>query len=228
MEAEPATAYDLWSLQYDNQPGNLMLVLDEQLFSRLMDQVDLNHKTIVDIGCGTGRHWKKIFERHPSRLAGYDVSAGMLEVLKQKFPSAETHLLKDNNLSGSADGSTDIIVSTLTIAHIENIEDALKEWKRVLKEKGDMIITDYHPAALAKGGNRTFKYNDKIVAVKNHIHSIERIKELAKQLGFEIIRFEEILIDETMRSFYENKNALPLFEKFKGTPIIFGIHLRKK
>ena len=101
------------------------------------------------------------------------MSEGMLKMLQQKFPQAETHHLINDELKELENESCDIIFSTLTIAHIENAEKALQEWNRILKPGGEIIITDYHPSALAKGGKRTFNHNDKTIAVKNYVHSIE-------------------------------------------------------
>ena len=53
-EIDPEPAYDLWSQQYDNQPGNLMLALDEEIFFDLVNNISLNDKIILDVGCGTG------------------------------------------------------------------------------------------------------------------------------------------------------------------------------
>ena len=120
----------------------------------------MQNKIIVDIGCGTGRHWKKIFEQQPKKLIGFDVSEGMLKILQQKFPGAETHHLVNDELRELKNESCDIIFSTLTIAHIKHAKKALQEWNRILKPGGEIIITDYHPVALAKGGKRTFSYTE--------------------------------------------------------------------
>lgn len=226
-EKEPGAAYDLWAAGYDNQPGNLMLDLDEAVFTDLLNGTTVKGKTVADIGCGTGRHWRKIFAQLPARLIGYDVSAGMLNKLKEKFPGAETFLLKDELLPELPDASCDIIISTLAVAHISSIGKALKEWNRVLRPGGELIITDYHPEALSKGGKRTFKYEGKTVAVKNYIHSIEKIQELAKQLGWKEIRFTERVIDDSVKGYYEKQNALVLFDSFINVPIIYGFHLKK-
>src|SRR5579885_1822430 len=79
---EPATAYDHWSAGYDNQPGNLMLALDEQVCSELLTGIEIRDKVVADVGCGTGRHWARLLADNPARLAGYDVSSGMLGMLK--------------------------------------------------------------------------------------------------------------------------------------------------
>lgn len=225
-ELDPARAYDQWSSAYDSQPGNLMLALDEQLCAQLLSDIPLQGTTIADIGCGTGRHWAGILDKKPARLAGYDVSAGMLGVLQQKYPQAETHLLSDEHLQGLSDGSCDLVLSTLTVAHIEHIEAALKEWRRVVKPGGAILITDYHPDALTRGGQRTFRHKDRTLAVRNHIHSLQQLTTIAGQLDLKVVRCIERKIDETVRSFYEQQQALPIYDKFVGVKIIYGLLLR--
>ena len=225
--AGPETAYDLWSEKYDHQPDNLMLALDEEIFSGLMNSLNLRNKIIVDIGCGTGRYWRKIFEQHPKKLIGLDISEGMLKILRQKFPRAETHHIIKDELYELENESCDFIFSTITIAHIKDIKKAFLEWNRILKPGGEIIVTDYHPAALAKGGKRTFRYRNNTIAVKNYVHPIEKIKEIAGKLLLEILCLTERSIDEQVKASYEKQNALPVFEAWKGTPIIYGIHLKK-
>jgi SAM-dependent methyltransferase len=226
-ESEPAAAYDIWALSYDHQPDNLMLALDEELCGGLLARAFLTRRVIVDVGCGTGRHWKKLFDRQPSRLIGYDVSAGMLDILRQKHPRAETYLLNDQHLPELAHASCDLVLSTLTVAHIPDLGAALTEWCRVLKPGGEMIITDYHPTALIKGGRRTFRKGDKVIAIKNHIYPVQEVLAMAQALGLEKLSLTETRIDDTMRPYYEKQNALAVFNRFRGVPIIYGIHLKK-
>src|SRR6185437_14798281 len=98
-EKDVVEAYDLWAENYDSQPGNLMLDLDEIVFSGLLDDVDIKNRRVADIGCGTGRHWARILQKDPESLTGFDVSTGMLNKLNQKFPEAKTHVITDNNFS---------------------------------------------------------------------------------------------------------------------------------
>lgn len=226
-ETDPAKAYDLWAAGYDAQPHNLVLALDGEIFTGLLENVDLAGKTLADIGCGTGRHWPLLFSRSPKDLYGFDVSAGMLEKLKEKFPQARTCLLADELLPSLPDGSCQVLVSTLTLAHIPRQAEALAEWNRVLQTGADIILTDYHPAQLAKGGKRTFQHEGKTVAVKNYTYTLEQLRRQLRQLGWKEIRFTERRIDEAVKSFYAQQDALAIYEKFKGTPVVFGIHLKK-
>jgi ubiquinone/menaquinone biosynthesis C-methylase UbiE len=221
-------AYDIWSVNYDDQPGNLMLDLDDTLFSDLLRGLNLAKKKVADIGCGTGRHWDKLLKHKPKILTGFDVSAGMLKRLEQKFPEAQTYQITDNLFADVHDQSYDVIISTLTIAHIKNIEEALQAWCRILKPGGDIIITDFHPSTLAYGGKRTFKHHNKQIAVQNYVHQLSDIKEIMLNNNCTLIAHEEVKIDEKVKHYYANQNALHVYESYKGFPIIYGLHFKKK
>lgn len=226
-EMVPRKAYDLWSESYDVQPGNLMLTLDEQIFSDLMKPMDLAGKTVADIGCGTGRHWQKIYAKDPALVMGFDISAGMLNQLSRKYPDAIIQRTDDNLLKTIADSSIDCLITTLTIAHIENIEEAISSWSRVLINGGDLIITDFHPDSLAQGGIRSFRHRGKSLSVTNYIHPLEKVKNIFLKYGLAVVRQKEIDVNEKLKHYYESQNALSVYHRFIGIPIIYGLHLNK-
>lgn len=227
MEKNPAAAYNLWSGGYDNQPGNLMLHLDKMIFENIFSKVDIENKSVADIGCGTGRHWPIIYEKKPSALTGFDISTGMLDILKKKFPHSVTHCIGDNLYNHIADASYDMIISTLTIAHIENIEQAFSSWSRLLKKNGEMIITDFHPDSLAKGSKRSFTYGQKRYYVTNYIHPLDKIRSILSRHGFSVIGHQEKYIDSSVKEYYLRQDAIHIFEKYKGTPVIYALHLTR-
>jgi ubiquinone/menaquinone biosynthesis C-methylase UbiE len=219
-EKKSVEAYDLWAESYDVQPGDLMLDMDDEVFTDLLSEINIAGKQIADIGCGTGRHWPKLLQNNPSGITGFDVSAGMLRRLEQKFPGAKTNQVTDNRFS-------DIGISTLTIAHIENIEETLAAWSRILKYNSDIIITDFHPNALAYGVRRTFRHNKDNIAIENFVHYVYDIEGILINNGFRIVNKIEKRIDESVKHCYEAKNALEVYEKFKDARIIYGIHLKR-
>ncbi len=228
MAINPEQAYDLWAQQYDAQPDNLMLILEAELFTDMLEGEILTGKKVVDIGCGTGRHWEEMLRQSPADIMGYDVSAGMLAKLNIKYPAAVTYQLSNNRLTGLADKSCDVIVSTLTLAHIEDVRAALNEWNRVLKPGGEIILTDYHPTALANNGDRTFVYHDRLISIKNYVHPIEKILSIILPLDIQVVSWNEKVIDDSLKHYYEEKNALHVFEKFRNVPIVYGMHLKKR
>lgn len=226
-EKEAGAAYDIWSANYDNQPGNLMLDLDEVIFRRMLSRITVADQTVADIGCGTGRHWDKILQQLPAQLTGFDVSMGMLNKLRDKFPKAELHQITDNRLPNVPTAQFDLAVSTLTVAHIKNIEDALLTWCRITKDTGDILITDFHPDALANGGKRTFKHGNGHIAVRNFVHHLASIKAVMNLKGWKVANEEQAIVNDSVRHYYESQNAMHVYHKFKGTPIIYGLHFKQ-
>jgi ubiquinone/menaquinone biosynthesis C-methylase UbiE len=226
-EKNPEEAYDIWAKNYDAQPGNLMLDLDEMMLEKLLKNTPVANQKIADIGCGTGRHWARILKEKPSKLVGFDISEGMLMRLKEKFPQADTKRITDDLFSDTSDSSFDMVISTLTLAHIRDIAPALGAWARILKDKSDILITDFHPKTLASGGKRTFISEKKLIAVQNFVHHTVKIKSVLSEHGFSLISEEDIHIDERFRHYYENKDALKVYEAYKGFPILYGLHFRR-
>jgi ubiquinone/menaquinone biosynthesis C-methylase UbiE len=179
------------------------------------------------VGCGTGRHWQELFAKDPRLIIGFDVSEGMLAILKNKYPDAIIYKHTDNQLSMLCNRYCDLIISTLTLAHIDNIAEVFKEWDRVLKPGGSLIITDYHCEALLKGASRTFRNKNKLIAIKSHIYPIKQIMQIADSSGISQIQFCERKIDELVKHYYTKQNADHLYQHFYGTPIIYGIHFKK-
>jgi ubiquinone/menaquinone biosynthesis C-methylase UbiE len=227
-EKNPVEAYDIWAKNYDAQPGNLMLDVDETTLNKLLKNVNLAGKKIADIGCGTGRHWEKILAKNPADLVGFDVSEGMLTQLKEKFPQANVKRITDDLFSDIPKKTFDMIISTLTLAHIKDIIPALNAWTRILKDKSDIILTDFHPKTLGSGGKRTFMSESGLISVQNFVHYIEPIRLILAQHGFALFAQEEIYIDETFKHYYENKNALKVYETYKGFPILYGLHFKRQ
>jgi len=204
-----------------------MLDLDDTLFSKILNTIDLKNKHVADIGCGTGRHWIKILNRDPASVTGFDVSAGMLKKLNEKFPEAKTSQITDDLFSKVERQSFDVIISTLTVAHIANIKEALLAWCRILKDEGDIIITDFHPDILASGGKRTFRHHRSSIVVKNFVHTTGLIQQILLSQNFRLLYQEELKIDESVKHYYKQQNALPVYEKFKGFRVIYGMHFRR-
>jgi ubiquinone/menaquinone biosynthesis C-methylase UbiE len=227
LNVEPAAAYDLWAKTYDEDPPNLILQLEDIIFGRMLDLISLEDRTVVDIGCGTGRHWNQILQHKPATLTGYDVSAEMLKRLRQKFPEASAYLLQNSALPETGNASADVVISTLAVAHIADLSDAFREWNRILKNQGDVLLTDFHPAALEQGANRTFRHDGRLISVENHLHPIEEIRRLTRTLGWTEVDFMELKIDSTLKHYYEEQDALAVYERFRNTPIVYGLLLKK-
>lgn len=220
-------AYALWSESYDAQPDNVVLYLEGIMFERILNRQAVEGKTVLDFGCGTGRHWGLIQSKLPGRLIGADQSVEMLKLLKRKFGNSEVQLIKDSLLKETEDSSIDMIISTLTIGHIKDLESCFREWNRVMKPDSRIIITDFHPVAFERGMKRSFPFRGDIIEVENHLHSADSIKALSEKMGWIIKEKEESLIDDNVKFLFEKQSFMNAFNKYRGTPLILGLVIEK-
>ena len=220
-------AYDLWAELYDDQPHNILIAMDDALFADLVATSSLKQKRIVDVGCGTGRHWDALFAGEPYDLIGYDTSVRMLDRLRRKHLRATLRLTTDHRLPGLRDQSCDLVITTLTFGYLPDHRAAMAEWARVLDDQGEIILTDLHPSAAAKG-NRSFHHRGMQVAIRHYVHPLASVLAAADDLGFEVLRFEERCVDDLLKPLFEAQHALPLFQRVYGHPMTYGLRLRKR
>ena len=226
-DLDAAAGYDLWSSTYDSEKENLLVALDERVFGAMLSRATLQGKRVVDIGCGTGRHWSTLLARRPAELVGYDLSSGMLAELRRKYPGAEVHQAGAERLVHAQDDGFDVLVSTLTLCHLPALDAALREWARVLLPGGDLLLTDFHPAAAAVS-RCSFRHEGRLLTVKLYVHSVASLEAAAARHGLELLATEETLVDESTRPHYERAGMRRAFERMKGLPLVYGAHFRKR
>ncbi len=90
---------------------------------------------ILDIGCGDGYHFYTICKY--GKIYGLDISKTLLKEFRNKAPC----ILGDVEKLPIKDSSIDAAVSIFGALNHCNIDQALKEIRRVLKERGILIVT---------------------------------------------------------------------------------------
>lgn len=93
--------------------------------------------SILNIGCGTGG-MIPIIQQYGS-VENVDVSDEAADYVRQRG-LGEVHRVDGVHLP-FGDGHFDVVVATDVLEHIEDDAAALREWKRVLKRGGQLILT---------------------------------------------------------------------------------------
>ena len=114
---------------------------------------------IVDVACGTGdmmEFWRSRAETSGvalGEIVGVDPSEGMVAVARKKYPKFNYHIAKATEIP-LEDSSTDILSITYGIRNVVEREEALKEFNRVLKKEGLVVILEFmkneNPSLLGK------------------------------------------------------------------------------
>ncbi len=128
---------------WDYNPSRLKL--RDSIFKTISSRVDLNsNMNILDFGCGTGLLTLKL-EPFAGSIVGVDSSEGMLEVLNDKIrregiSNIKTYSkIEDRNILSC---NYDLIVTSMTLHHIESIESIIKIFYKLLKKSGQLYIID--------------------------------------------------------------------------------------
>ena len=106
-----------------------------------------NNCSILDLGCGTGLELEYYFKLAPNAsITGIDLSSGMLNVLKTKFPDKQLNLILVSYFDVPfGEEIYDAAVSVESLHHFtkeEKIPLYTKLYKS-LKQDGYFILTDY-------------------------------------------------------------------------------------
>ena len=101
---------------------------------------------VLDFGCGTGIGTLQLAPSVGS-ITGVDSSAGMLEVLKAKIDrQVHTNVTTRQLHPGDeVSGSYHLIVSSMTLHHIADIDAQLTQFFRALKAPGWLCVADLDP-----------------------------------------------------------------------------------
>ncbi|WP_200762565.1 bifunctional demethylmenaquinone methyltransferase/2-methoxy-6-polyprenyl-1,4-benzoquinol methylase UbiE [Nitrosophilus alvini] len=103
---------------------------------------------ILDVACGTGDmldYWRNRAEAkniQVEKYLGIDPSTGMLEVARKKLPDMEFLQAEAKNLPVE-DSSADILSISYGIRNVVDRIEALKEFHRVLKPSGMIVILEF-------------------------------------------------------------------------------------
>jgi len=108
-------------------------------------------KSVVDVGCGTGRLLRKARERWPAaQLIGVDPAGGMVEKARSMMPSTIFYVSMAESLP-LPDASVDLAFSTTSYHHWVNQVEGVCEMARVLRPGGRFLLADiWPPMGLAK------------------------------------------------------------------------------
>jgi len=107
--------------------------------SKYLSEKDL--RTIIDLGCGTGRFLKALAVHFSAEVYGLDPSWKMLTAA-QKIPcSAMTTLIQcAAEYTPLVDNFADLVFISQSYHHFENKDKAFSEIKRILKSTGFLCI----------------------------------------------------------------------------------------
>ncbi len=174
--------FDRDAALWDENPGRVKVAAN--IAQSILAQIALNpDMDVLDFGCGTGLVTLAL-QPHVGSITGVDSSPGMLDVLKRKisdrhFANVKT-LYVDIDRGDTLSGSYHLIVSSMTLHHIKDVDALLKQFYQRLHPSGMLCIAD-----LDEDGGRFHEVNDGVFHFGFNREALSRQFEAA---GFQNVR----------------------------------------
>jgi demethylmenaquinone methyltransferase/2-methoxy-6-polyprenyl-1,4-benzoquinol methylase len=143
-----STMFDTISSEYDKLNRMITFGVDLSWRKKLVHHiVSLGPETVLDVATGTGDLAIAIASSSQAKVTGLDISAGMLEVGKQKIQLQHLNnqidmVIGDSENLNYSDQSFDAATVAFGVRNFENLEVGLSEILRVLKPGGTLAILE--------------------------------------------------------------------------------------
>jgi len=170
-------AYAEWSHTYDDD-RNLTRDLDEEVTRRTF--AGKRYKTILEIGCGTGKN-TSLFAHAADSVQAIDFSAEMIERARRRLSAGNVEFSVADLTEHwpVVDSSINLISCNLVLEHIENLPFIFAEAARVLAKDGHLFVSELHPFRQYQGTQARFQRNDETHSIEAFVHDINDFLEAA-------------------------------------------------
>ena len=107
---------------------------------------DAAGRRVLDVGCGAGPLTAWMAERG-AEVTGIDVSPAMLQLARDRVGDRATFLVADVSepLTFAGDATFDLVVASLVLHYLADWEAPLREFRRVLRPGGAVVLSSHHP-----------------------------------------------------------------------------------
>jgi malonyl-CoA O-methyltransferase len=219
--ANPPTrdGYDRWAPIYDHD-ANPLQALEEPHVRELVG--DVRGLSVLDLGCGTGRHSLWLAARGAD-VTAVDFSEGMLAEARRK-PGADAVRFLVHDLHEPlpfADAAFDRVVSGLVLEHLQDLGGFFREAHRVLRPGGAAVISGMHPAMMLRGTQAQFTdpATGEVVRPTSLPHQLSDFVMAAVRAGFRLDHIAEYAPDTAFAE------RFPRAAKYVGWPMLVTLRL---
>ena len=216
--------YAFWAATYDRDP-NPLLALEERVLSPRLP--DVRNKTVLDVGCGTGRWLISLVQREARWGVGIDLSTAMLRCAVSKSPPGAWLVRADASALPVQRESIDLVLCSFTIGHICSLSRPARELARVARKGADIYVSGLHPEARARGWRCAFRHGAGTVEIPEFDEPLEVILRSFEATGFESVSLLEPCFGSEERPIFVKGNKAAQFEAATTVPAIFVSHFRR-
>lgn len=166
---------------------------------------------VLEVGCGKGDLWENHLDLIDtfSELVLTDISQGMVDIAKEKYAGRKNIYIQTLDVLDMpfTDHSFDIILANSMLYHVKEVDSALKNIRRILREDGVFYATTFR-----KDGQINYIYNAMFEMGLSDSRKIEEIS-FSLENGADILRKHfSVVNQETYENYSEVSETMDLVD----------------
>lgn len=220
VEYDVVAGYARWAPRYDGP--NPAIAREQPIVHGML--AELPRGVALDAACGTGRHTAKLVELG-HQVIGVDTSEAMLAIAREKVGKEVSLRVGRLEQLPVDDASVDLVTCALALTHVSDLGPVMREFARVLRPGGRVLISDIHPVGTTTGAIAAFPGKDLaegVPYVRSVIHQVGDYLAAFRGAGLAVLDCREPPVDENIVAAHV---SYPLFpdatrQAFLGLPFL--------
>ena len=193
-------AYNNWASTYDTAE-NKTRDIEATALRKIFEHSEFN--SVLEIGCGTGKNTIWLMEK-AKKMTCVDFSEEMLQKASEKIKNGKVTFKKFDIRKEweFADNSFDLVVCSLILEHIEDLDFVFGQANKKLSAGGLFYLGELHPYKQYSGSKARFDSAGEEIVLDCFLHNISDFYKAAKNNNFTCTELNE-WFDE------KEKNTIP-------------------
>ena len=184
-----AEAYNSWANIYDTNE-NKTRDLDKKATIKTLSKYSFSK--VLELGCGTGKNTAFLIKK-AKNITGLDFSDEMLNKARKKIKSAKVNFIKTDltHKWQVADNWFDLVTCSLTLEHIEDLNQIFKQAHQKLQIDGYFFVCELHPYKQYTGSKARYETEKGVHVLQTYLHHLSDYLSAAQNQGFKLIEINE-------------------------------------
>ena len=177
-------AYNHWSATYDRD-RNLTRDLDQTITRNIL--ANLRCKSVLEIGCGTGKN-TALLAGIGEKVYAFDFAAAMVQKARQKLRAGNVSFVVTDLTQRwpCKERAVDLIACNLVLEHIRDLSFVFAEADRVLVAGGRFFISELHPFRQYQGTKANFQRDQQTTEIEAFVHHLSEFTGAAADAGLSL------------------------------------------
>ena len=189
----------MWAPTYD-ATANPLIDVEEMVVLSLLRGIEFRH--VLDAGTGTGRYALRLAEAG-KHVVATDISQRMLAEARREAGRRGVSVdfrCEDVCRLSADDASFDLVVCSLVLEHVKQLGPPSRQFARVLRPGGHVVVSSVHPDIQAAWGPvYTLNVDQHALGFPVYHPRVEDYTDAFRGAGLEVLAAIDVPMQQSMR-----------------------------